>query len=229
MRVPAAMSGGVDSSVAMALLQSGATTSSGHHAPVGRTVRHTGCCSATEVADARQAAAPARRRAPRLRLLRGSTATSSTPWRTTPPDRTPNPCVGVAFSPQVRRPGAARRRAGVRRGGHRTSRPHREGRGRDAPGGAGVDVAKDQSYVCTRSSTRTWGEVLMPVGELTKDRVRAWAALGLRTATKPDSQDVCFITRRGRAAFLAERMALHPPRSATSTAASWGEPTPWSW
>jgi tRNA-specific 2-thiouridylase len=35
--------------------------------------------------------------------------------------------------------------------------------------------------------------------------------LGLRTATKPDSQDVCFITRsEGRAAFLSERTELHP-------------------
>ncbi len=49
---------------------------------------------------------------------------------------------------------------------------------------------------------------------LTKAQVRAEAArLGLRTATKPDSQDVCFITRAGgRRAFLAPRLALHPGR-----------------
>ena len=35
-------------------------------------------------------------------------------------------------------------------------------------------------------------------------------ALGLRTAAKPDSQDVCFITRAtGRGSFLGERMAKH--------------------
>jgi tRNA-specific 2-thiouridylase len=56
------------------------------------------------------------------------------------------------------------------------------------------------------------GRVVLPVGELTKAEVRDRAArLGLRTADKPDSQDVCFIhSRRGRRGFLAERMALHP-------------------
>jgi tRNA-specific 2-thiouridylase len=49
------------------------------------------------------------------------------------------------------------------------------------------------------------------VGELTKAEVRAHAArLGLRTADKPDSQDVCFIhSARGRSEFLAQRIPLH--------------------
>ena len=53
--------------------------------------------------------------------------------------------------------------------------------------------------------------VLFPVGELTKDEVRARARrLGLRTAAKPDSQDVCFIgSAEGRQGFLAPRLALH--------------------
>ncbi len=46
----------------------------------------------------------------------------------------------------------------------------------------------------------------MPVGEMTKAEVRAEAAaLGLRTAEKPESMEVCFITRGGRERFLAER------------------------
>ena len=55
---------------------------------------------------------------------------------------------------------------------------------------------------------------LFPVGRLTKAEVRAHAAaLGLVTADKPDSQDVCFITTSGgREAFLAPRIALHPGR-----------------
>ena len=54
--------------------------------------------------------------------------------------------------------------------------------------------------------------VLFPVGEMTKAEVRAHAAgLGLRTAAKPDSQDVCFIgSAEGRQGFLAERLELHP-------------------
>ena len=56
--------------------------------------------------------------------------------------------------------------------------------------------------------------MLFPIGDLTKDEVRGpRGRLGLRTAAKPDSQDVCFITRAdGREAFLGGRMALHPAR-----------------
>jgi tRNA-specific 2-thiouridylase len=42
-----------------------------------------------------------------------------------------------------------------------------------------------------------------PLGELTKDRVRAIAAEhGLAVANKPDSQDLCFLAGTGRARFL---------------------------
>jgi tRNA-specific 2-thiouridylase len=52
------------------------------------------------------------------------------------------------------------------------------------------------------------------VGERTKAAVRARArALGLRTADKPDSQDVCFVTTGGgRRAFLQSQIPLHPGR-----------------
>jgi tRNA-specific 2-thiouridylase len=54
--------------------------------------------------------------------------------------------------------------------------------------------------------------VLFPVGEMTKNEVREHAhRLGLRTAMKPDSQDVCFIgSAEGRVGFLAGRLDLHP-------------------
>ncbi len=54
--------------------------------------------------------------------------------------------------------------------------------------------------------------VLFPVGDMTKDEVRAHARrLGLRTAAKPDSQDVCFIgSAEGREGFLSRRVELHP-------------------
>ena len=57
-----------------------------------------------------------------------------------------------------------------------------------------------------------WHASCFPVGEMTKDAVRAHARrLGLRTAGKPDSQDVCFIgSAEGRPGFLGGRMALHP-------------------
>ena len=60
---------------------------------------------------------------------------------------------------------------------------------------------------------------LLPVGDITKDEVRAEAeALGLRTADKPDSQDVCFITSTGgRQSFLGRRIELRPGRIVDET------------
>src|SRR5262245_58935418 len=48
---------------------------------------------------------------------------------------------------------------------------------------------------------------LLPIGELTKAEVREHAhALGLRTAAKRESMDVCFITKNGRESFLGARI-----------------------
>jgi tRNA-specific 2-thiouridylase len=59
---------------------------------------------------------------------------------------------------------------------------------------------------------RALARTLFPVGHFDKAAVRAMAAdLGLRTAAKPDSQDVCFITSAGgRRDFLGRRMPFHP-------------------
>jgi tRNA-specific 2-thiouridylase len=78
--------------------------------------------------------------------------------------------------------------------------------------GRGADRDKDQSYVVGMLGQRQLGRLLFPVGTRRKDEVRALAAsLGLRTAAKPDSQDVCFITSTGgRRRFLADRLELHP-------------------
>ena len=70
----------------------------------------------------------------------------------------------------------------------------------------GEDRAKDQSYVLYMLGQQQFARTLFPVGDLTKASVRAHAArLGLRTAAKPESMDVCFITRGGRSQFLADR------------------------
>jgi tRNA-specific 2-thiouridylase len=77
----------------------------------------------------------------------------------------------------------------------------------------GADRAKDQSYVLSMLSQDQLRRLRFPVGLMTKAEVRdRAAALGLRTAAKPDSQDVCFITRAGRAAFIGARAELHPGR-----------------
>jgi tRNA-specific 2-thiouridylase len=81
----------------------------------------------------------------------------------------------------------------------------------------GVDAAKDQSYVLYPLRDPVLSTVMFPVGELTKAQVRAIAAeRGLRTADKPDSQDVCFVTRaEGRTRFLGDRIPLRPARVVT--------------
>jgi tRNA-specific 2-thiouridylase len=72
----------------------------------------------------------------------------------------------------------------------------------------GADPAKDQSYVLYMLTQRELARTMLPIGALTKREVREHAArLGLRTASKPESMDVCFITRGGRRDFLDERIA----------------------
>lgn len=75
----------------------------------------------------------------------------------------------------------------------------------------GADRAKDQSYVLSMLTQAELVQVLLPVGTLTKAEVRAHAArTGLRTAGKPDSQDVCFIQSvEGRRGFLGDRLPFH--------------------
>ena len=72
----------------------------------------------------------------------------------------------------------------------------------------GADDAKDQSYVVHMLDQAELAFTMFPVGHLTKAQVRERAVqLGLRTATKPDSQDVCFISKTGgRETFLGNRI-----------------------
>ena len=58
----------------------------------------------------------------------------------------------------------------------------------------GVDPRKDQSYVLWMLSQKQLARCLFPVGEMEKTETRRIAAeLGLRTAAKPDSQEICFV------------------------------------
>jgi tRNA-specific 2-thiouridylase len=69
-----------------------------------------------------------------------------------------------------------------------------------------VDAAKDQSYVLHMLGQADLARIRFPIGEMTKAEVRAEAARrGMRTASKPDSQDLCFVARDHRA-FLEERV-----------------------
>jgi len=78
----------------------------------------------------------------------------------------------------------------------------------------GADPLKDQSYVLYMLRQPELARILLPIGDIDKAGVRAIASrLGLRTAAKPDSQDVCFITAvGGREKFLGARIPLREGR-----------------
>ncbi len=219
------MSGGVDSSVAAALL-----VEQGHDV-VGATLKlwggrsDSGCCSVADVDDARRVAQRLGIDHHVFNMTDVFEETVVTPYvEGHARGRTPNPCIEcnrhIKFDRLLGRAGrlgfdalATGHHARVSPGGPRE--PHRLRRGADA--------AKDQSYVLSMLDQRQLARLVLPVGAMTKAEVRAEAAaLGLRTAAKPDSQDVCFIhSGAGRAGFLAGRLALHP---ATVVDGGSGEP-----
>ena len=66
--------------------------------------------------------------------------------------------------------------------------------------------AKDQSYFLYGLSQDVLRDVLFPVGELPKGDVRQLAArFGLAVAEKPESQEICFVTRGNAGDFVALR------------------------
>ncbi len=69
-----------------------------------------------------------------------------------------------------------------------------------------VDSTKDQSYVLHMLSQEALTKIRLPIGEMTKEEVRDYATnIGLRTASKPDSQDICFVASGDYRDFLALR------------------------
>lgn len=71
----------------------------------------------------------------------------------------------------------------------------------------GVDTSKDQSYVLHTMTPEQLARTLMPLGSLTKNRVRQIAyELGLSVAAKSESQEICFVTDNDYSRFLAETL-----------------------
>lgn len=74
-----------------------------------------------------------------------------------------------------------------------------------------VDEAKDQSYVLYTLGQAELERLLLPIGELTKPEVRAHAArLKLPVADKPDSNEICFVPGNDYRTFLAGRLPSEP-------------------
>ncbi len=202
MRVLVALSGGVDSSVAAALL-----LEAGHEVE-GITLVQTchpdpgaGCCSDSGDAQrvAEQLGIPHQALDYTDIFCREVIQPFAAAYRR---GLTPNPCIEcnrrVRFGKLLAE--AERRGCAALATGH-----HARLR-RDAAGGhllRGTDPAKDQSYVLYMLGQGQLARLAFPVGEMTKDEVRRRAReLGLGTADKAESQDLCFVGTGGYRAFL---------------------------
>jgi len=76
-----------------------------------------------------------------------------------------------------------------------------------------VDPAKDQSYVLAVLTGAQLSRAMFPLGDSTKQQVRAEAAArGLAVADKPDSHDICFIADGDTRRFLRGRLGPAPGR-----------------
>jgi tRNA-specific 2-thiouridylase len=126
--------------------------------------------------------------------------------------RTPNPCVRC--NARVRFP--ALLRAAESLGAKRVATGHyarilRDDRGRLALA-RGVDETKDQSYFLYDLPRDYYARLLLPLGSLRKERVRAMArARGWgAAAAAPESMEVCFLAGRPLADYLSGRVPLEP-------------------
>jgi tRNA-specific 2-thiouridylase len=72
-----------------------------------------------------------------------------------------------------------------------------------------VDITKDQSYFLYSLGQEQLRHLLLPLGELTKERVKSIAReLNLPASGHHDSQDVCFIPDNDYRSFIAEHIPL---------------------
>ncbi len=212
MEIAVAMSGGVDSSVAAALLVEAGHTVTGVTLRLWGGTSDSGCCSASDVDDARRVAQQLGIAHHVFNLSEEFHDAVVQPYIDGHAvGRTPNPCIecnrSIKFDlllDRCRRLGFDRLATGhhariVERSSAPTLRLAR-----------GADPLKDQSYVLSMLPASTIAALSLPVGEMNKAEVREHAVrLGLRTAMKPDSQDVCFIrSDEGREGFLGSRLGL---------------------
>ncbi len=112
---------------------------------------------------------------------------------------TPNPCVKcnqhIKFSPLMARARAI--------GADRLVTGH-YARIVDGALHRGVDAGKDQSYFLFSMPPEALANVEFPLGAMTKDEVRAHARrLGLPNASKPESQEICFVPDGDYAGFVS--------------------------
>ncbi len=207
MRVVAAMSGGVDSSVVAGLLVEQGHDVIGvhmklHDAPSGAPGR---CCGYDDAWDARRVADTLGIPFYVMDLREAfEAAVVSAFTRAYRQGRTPNPCVlcnGVLKFQVLLSRARALGATHLATGHYARATPH----------GAlhvAIDADKDQSYFLFPMTPAALRRTLFPLGELRKTEVREIARRqGLVTADKPESQEICFIPDDDHAGFISRR---HP-------------------
>lgn len=210
MTVVVAMSGGVDSSVAAALLKERGYNVIGVTLqiwPSDTPSEGQGCCSLDAVEDARRVATilgiPHYVLNMREEFERSVIADFLDEYAR---GRTPNPCIRcnehVKFSALLGKAQAL--------GADRLATGHYARIGRDAEGRftllRAADPRKDQSYVLYMLGQRELARLEFPLGEMAKKDARTLAReMGLPVWRKPDSQEICFVGSEGHRAFLAQR------------------------
>jgi tRNA-uridine 2-sulfurtransferase len=208
-KVLVAMSGGVDSSVAAALMKEAG------HEVMGVTLKlwagpngeapTAGCCTVSDAEDARRVSAQLD--IPYYVLDHTDDFTDGVVDRFVSDyasGRTPNPCIECNRTVKFDRLAARLDdfECDVLVTGH-----HARSRKTDGTWELlrGIDRAKDQSYVLSMLTQRELTRTRFPVGELTKDEVRQRAfRMQLRTAYKPESMDICFVGQRDYRGFLRD-------------------------
>jgi tRNA-specific 2-thiouridylase len=210
-RVVVAMSGGVDSSVAAALLVERGYAVTGVMMRLwheeGGGADHNRCCTPDQMADARLVAEKLGIPFHAIDMRAAFKASVVDPFvEAYAAGLTPNPCLNcnrhIRFGELLRR--AMAMDAHFLATGHyaRIARAD-DGRYQLLKG---VDPAKDQSYVLSILGQAELARVLFPVGDYTKTAVRQTAErFGLPTAHKRESQDLCFLADGDYRRFLAER------------------------
>jgi tRNA-specific 2-thiouridylase len=214
-RVVVAMSGGVDSSLAAALLVEAGYDVVGVSMRLweGNAAAESGCCTLDDFLDARRVAEligiPFYVMDFRDAFRRAVVDDFVSEYRR---GRTPNPCARcnqfvkfAAFWERARELGAE-----LVATGHYARVRQRSER---AELWRGVEPAKDQSYFLFAVDPGVLRHTLFPVGDMTKAAVRdAAERRGLPVARKADSQEVCFAPRSTYAAFVERQPSAEPLR-----------------
>jgi tRNA-uridine 2-sulfurtransferase len=218
------MSGGVDSSVAAALLQAqghdvvGITLQQWPRGDAEENNRNAGCCSLNAVEDARRVASLLDIPYYCWNLEKEFGERVIEPFhRDYLEGRTPNPCVRcnafVRFDLMLGRVLAL--------GFDKLATGHYA---RIIEGASGpelhtaLDPAKDQSYMLYHLDRERLARIVFPLGGMDKREVREHAReFGLPVADKAESMEICFVPRGETARYLSERLPVHAGAVVDST------------